>query len=303
MSSIIPESHIIVLAQELACLTMKIDTDYKDLFKIGDLSKLFKIGVDSIRYYEKVGLLHPIRNEENNYRYYTLDDVRTMNTIRELLALGFSTDEILSFEKDRNLTHVTDMLRVEEQKIDQQMNELKAIKDNIRARLRSISEDLKLDCSKTIHEVMLPERLCILVTQGDLPNNRINYELAKFTSSLSGKITTIGACDCYRLDLEHDGENGDYATKSIFFYSPYLNYNCNYKLPSGRYLSACYRGDFSQSREIIHNMQQYAKEHNYVFADDPIEFCHIDRYETSDIKEYLTEVQVLVKPVSSQNYS
>jgi effector-binding domain-containing protein len=50
-------------------------------------------------------------------------------------------------------------------------------------------------------------------------------------------------------------------------------------------------------------MQQYAKEHNYVFADDPIEFCHIDRYETSDIKEYLTEVQVLVKPVSSQNYS
>ena len=29
------------------------------LFKIGELSELFNIGVDSIRYYEKVGLLHP----------------------------------------------------------------------------------------------------------------------------------------------------------------------------------------------------------------------------------------------------
>ena len=30
----------------------------KDTFKIGELSKLFDIGVDSIRYYEKVGILH-----------------------------------------------------------------------------------------------------------------------------------------------------------------------------------------------------------------------------------------------------
>ena len=37
-------------------------------FKIGELSKLYHIGVDSIRYYEKVGILNPIRDEENNYR-------------------------------------------------------------------------------------------------------------------------------------------------------------------------------------------------------------------------------------------
>ena len=46
----------------------------KDTFKIGELSKLFDIGVDSIRYYEKVGILHPVRNDENNYRMYTIDD-------------------------------------------------------------------------------------------------------------------------------------------------------------------------------------------------------------------------------------
>ena len=75
----------------------------KARFKIGDLSRLFHIGQDSIRYYEKVGLLHPVRDPSNNYRTYTIDDVRTMNTVRELLDLGFSTDEILAFERDRKL--------------------------------------------------------------------------------------------------------------------------------------------------------------------------------------------------------
>ena len=34
-------------------------------YKIGDVSKLFHIGMDSIRYYEKIGLLTPI------YFHYT----------------------------------------------------------------------------------------------------------------------------------------------------------------------------------------------------------------------------------------
>ena len=79
------------------------------LFKIGELSELFNVSVDSIRYYEKVGLLHPIRNT-NNYRLYTVDDVRVMNTIRELLDLGFNTNDILKFEQDRTLSHMISML-------------------------------------------------------------------------------------------------------------------------------------------------------------------------------------------------
>ena len=48
----------------------------KKTFRIGELSKLFGVSTDAIRYYEKVGILNPKRNAENNYRYYTLDDVR-----------------------------------------------------------------------------------------------------------------------------------------------------------------------------------------------------------------------------------
>ena len=42
----------------------------KKVFNIGELSRLFNVSTDSIRYYEKIGILNPVRNEENNYSVY-----------------------------------------------------------------------------------------------------------------------------------------------------------------------------------------------------------------------------------------
>ena len=58
----------------------------KTTFRIGELAKLFDIGVDSIRYYEEVGILRPKRDPINNYRLYTIEDVRKLTMIRELLG-------------------------------------------------------------------------------------------------------------------------------------------------------------------------------------------------------------------------
>lgn len=46
----------------------------KQYFKIGEISKLYQIGVDSLRYYEELGLLTPKRGK-NGYRLYRLDDI------------------------------------------------------------------------------------------------------------------------------------------------------------------------------------------------------------------------------------
>ncbi len=264
-------------------------------FRIGDLSKLFHVGVDSIRYYEKVGLLHPVRNPENGYRQYTLDDIRTMNTIRELLDLGFSTEEILKFEKDRNLSHMQVMLEKEADVIDQKIAELEKTKNEIRGRLHAIRRNLELDCSGEVSELELPERQCLMIRNADMPDNMINYEVAKFTQTMKEKIATIGACDCYTLDIHSFNDTGDdFRTKNVFFYSDYLHFECNYTLPAGTYLSVCYRGGFEKSKMLVPKMLRYAEKHHMVVMGDPMEFCHIDRFETNVKDEYLTELQLPV---------
>lgn len=270
------------------------------VFKIGDLSKLFHVGVDSIRYYEKVGLLHPERDPVNHYRLYTLQDIRTMNTIRELLELGFTTEEILAFEQERNIAHAMDMLTQEEQVLSEKIQHLTEVRDNIRSRVSSIQDAENLDTSGTIHELDFPERKCMMITTEGMRDEEINYRLAQYTSGVleSGPhehITTIGASDCYILDTENTNQDsGDYATKGVFFYSPYLKYKNNFALPAGHYLSAAFRGAFNQTRELYPKMLQYCQAHGLKSKGDLLEFCHVDRYETSDVSEYLTELQLQV---------
>jgi DNA-binding transcriptional MerR regulator len=266
------------------------------LFKIGDLSALFHVGVDSIRYYEKVGLLHPIRSEKNNYRLYTIDDVRVMNTIRELLDLGFQTNEILEFEKDRTLDHMIDMLSKEETAIDEQIKSLRQKKESISARLRFIHDSLALDCSQNVIEKDFPVRPCMKIVEGTMADEMINYKLAQFNKTDQDQTSTIGVCDCYELDIEHINEEGnDYRTRSVFFYAPELPLKCNFSLPAGHYLTLCYRGGFRKSLHLVPKMLNYAKEHHYQLISHPMEFCHIDRYETDNVEEYLIELQIQVE--------
>ena len=68
----------------------------KQFFKINEISKLYNIGPDSLRYYEKLGLLAPKRGK-NNYRLYTLDDLWRLNIIRDLRRLGFPMEKIREY--------------------------------------------------------------------------------------------------------------------------------------------------------------------------------------------------------------
>ena len=62
--------------------------------KIGDLAKATGTKVQTIRYYEEIGLLpEPMRNE-GNYRTYNDGTLRRLSFIRRSRALGFSLDQV-----------------------------------------------------------------------------------------------------------------------------------------------------------------------------------------------------------------
>lgn len=62
--------------------------------KIKEVEKQIGITRANIRYYEKEGLLAPPRNQENNYREYTKEDIQCLERIKILRALGISIAEI-----------------------------------------------------------------------------------------------------------------------------------------------------------------------------------------------------------------
>ena len=81
------------------------------MLKIGELAKRSGCPVETIRYYERIGLLMPPQRETNNYRAYSGRHAERLQFIRHCRALGISLDEIrvLLDVRDRPEQECTDV--------------------------------------------------------------------------------------------------------------------------------------------------------------------------------------------------
>ena len=102
----------------------------KEYYTISEISRLYGIGIDSLRYYEKIGALSP-RRGENNYRLYSLKDIYRLNVIRDLLMLGFSMKQIGGYLDCQNMESTLSILEQEKEKVRQQRERLKRIEQAI----------------------------------------------------------------------------------------------------------------------------------------------------------------------------
>ena len=61
---------------------------------IGQLAKLANVSIDTIRFYEKAGLLAPHGRRPSGFRQYSELDLKQLRFIRRGRSLGFSLEEI-----------------------------------------------------------------------------------------------------------------------------------------------------------------------------------------------------------------
>ena len=80
---------------------------------IKDAEKLTGLTLKSIRYYEEKGLINIERNEENDYRNYTEEDIERLKLIKVLRYLDFSIEDIsLMFKNDNVKESLTEKSKV-----------------------------------------------------------------------------------------------------------------------------------------------------------------------------------------------
>lgn len=101
--------------------------------KIGEIAAFFHVSVKAIRVYEKKGILVPARiDSDTGYRYYTVDQVQTLNALIELKTLGFSLSEIKGIlsgdmESDQLLTSLSKKSIAWQESISSAKNKIEAI--------------------------------------------------------------------------------------------------------------------------------------------------------------------------------
>jgi DNA-binding transcriptional MerR regulator len=67
------------------------------LMKIAEVSKKFDISADTLRYYEKVGLLPPVNRSENGIRDFDETDLRRVDFIKSMRRAGLSIEILTEY--------------------------------------------------------------------------------------------------------------------------------------------------------------------------------------------------------------
>lgn len=109
-------------------------------FTIGEVSKIFNISIDTLRYYDKIKLFSPQHKGENGYRYYYLSQFDTLATIKILRALGVSIEEITSLLSQDNLNGINNLFYEKRIELKRQMEYLKLLDSKLNFLLREFSD-------------------------------------------------------------------------------------------------------------------------------------------------------------------
>lgn len=110
--------------------------------KIGELARRAEVGIDTLRYYEREGLLPPPRRLASGYRSYDKDDVARLHFIRRAKALGFTLAEIrdllaLSGRREDDMAGMKAAAADKLVDVETKLAELERIREGLQALLAS----------------------------------------------------------------------------------------------------------------------------------------------------------------------
>lgn len=72
-----------------------------ELLRVGDVASQAGVSVDTVRHYERKGVLRNVSRDQSGYRRYPQDAVQRILVIRKAISLGFSLDELADIFRER----------------------------------------------------------------------------------------------------------------------------------------------------------------------------------------------------------
>ena len=128
--------------------------------KIGALARATDTKVETVRYYESVGLLGSASRSEGNYRLYGADTVARLGFIRRARSLGFPIEEVrqlleMADDQSRSCAAVDTLARRHLAAVDQKLADLKALRRGLHAIIGQCGNGTVADCQ--IIEALSPQ--------------------------------------------------------------------------------------------------------------------------------------------------
>lgn len=223
----------------------------KNYFSIGEAAKAAHTTNETLRHYDRIGLVKPSKKDEwTNYRYYTEQDIVRLNTVRALQLMDLSLQEIKTVLEYDDLEKIIDFLAQAEKKADEKMAALQYSKSKIQ--LAKADYESKLQRQQKFNSSFVkdyPERVILLSDTLEVPTldnlwNYLSHFYEKVTPALEAQFSFEDLAGIY---------TGDDVTRLFAVCTRYVDIEGLRVLPKGRYLCAgCTEENRAQTlRELL----------------------------------------------------
>lgn len=113
----------------------------KEYLNVNELATLFGLNVQTLHYYDKIGILKPsYRDPKNGYRKYRFDQTYKLASIRYMRKLGYSIDAVRDFQDTKSPDEALKRLKERSAAIHAQWEEMMRIDHAILRKIQFIED-------------------------------------------------------------------------------------------------------------------------------------------------------------------
>jgi len=136
-----------------SCLTLDITPgfillDMAEAVHIGKAAKVAGVTVDTIRFYQRLGLIKSVGRSAGGYRLFDGEQIRDLTFVRHAQELGFSLTEIKELQalrqKHHSCSEVQSMLKLKLGDVREKIDSLSRLEEELAHALRSCNRELRL---------------------------------------------------------------------------------------------------------------------------------------------------------------
>lgn len=274
-------------------------------YSIGQAARICNISIQTLRYYDKIGLVNPTNTDkQSGYRYYSNRDILYIKIVQDMKMLQFSLDEIGEMLKNDSLDSLLTKLELKQREM---LGEIKRLEQTVKSieqrtaqivRLQELGNGLR-ELDVLVELKWIPERLVV----SDRGRYACGMEpsIIKFTD-LFNKLEVTDLSQFQLMTVYHENiMTFDRAESDLEFcitLDQAASRTPNMRIiPEGEYITALYCGipnDISCKR-IYSKLLQWIEKNGYIESGVSIERYIVDLAQIMKPEEFIVELQVPVR--------
>lgn len=270
------------------------------IFRIGQLAALFGVSVQTLRYYDRIGLFSPAgRDGMNGYRYYSAEQVFELMDLLTFKEMGLRLDAIRRNKMESDLDGSLTLLSEKRVDLDREMARLNRLKKRVETKLWRVRKARSLSPGSGIELVSFPERRARSLFHMRLETEDGQEELKarKTTDFVPKKVLDGEVVFSVGLESVLDAGDGDsHEVTVLLLLDQESGISAERVFPSGVYASIVHMGSFESPGEIgaYRRLGDFLTSRGLPGTGPTLEFNLVGGELTSDPEEFMTEIQVYV---------